>query len=182
MPSMPPPPPCPPGIGASFFSGISATRASVVSINDAIEPALVSAVRTNFEGSGGLLRVHRCLRRRRAAQQSFGAQVFVQVGPVNPISSASNLPIPALRRCGVKQARIPYQRHCDDAPIPQTHAERIGRGLHVQHSLICHRCRKTHSMPPGKLADVPSPLIVSCAVRARDTHNFAPVELSQARI
>src|SRR5208337_1977891 len=50
MPSMPPPP-CPPGIGASFFSGISATRASVVSINDAIEPALVSAVRTTLVGS-----------------------------------------------------------------------------------------------------------------------------------
>jgi hypothetical protein len=46
MPSMPPPP-----MGASFFSGISATRASVVSINDAIEPALVSAVRTTFVGS-----------------------------------------------------------------------------------------------------------------------------------
>ncbi len=50
MPSIPPPP-CPPGMGASFFSGISATRASVVSISAAIEPALVSAVRTTFVGS-----------------------------------------------------------------------------------------------------------------------------------
>ena len=43
------PPPCPPGIGAPFLSsGISETSASVVSISDAIDPALVSAVRTAF--------------------------------------------------------------------------------------------------------------------------------------
>src|SRR5206468_3105957 len=47
----PMPPPCPPGIGAPFFSsGISATRASVVSISDAIDPAFCSAVRTTLVG------------------------------------------------------------------------------------------------------------------------------------
>src|SRR5258708_36444073 len=51
MPSMPPPPCPPPPMGASFFSGIPATSASVVSISDEIEPALVSAVRTTFVGS-----------------------------------------------------------------------------------------------------------------------------------
>src|SRR6266851_343403 len=46
------PPPCPPGIGAaSFFSGSSEIRASVVSISEAIDPAFCNAVRTTFAGS-----------------------------------------------------------------------------------------------------------------------------------
>jgi hypothetical protein len=49
-----------PGIGAPFLSsGISETSASVVSISDAIDPALVSAVRTAFVE----LRNHRIPRR-----------------------------------------------------------------------------------------------------------------------
>jgi len=47
----PMPPPWPPGIGAAFFSsGSSLTRASVVSMRAAIEPAFCSAVRTTFVG------------------------------------------------------------------------------------------------------------------------------------
>jgi hypothetical protein len=42
-------PPCPPAAEAPFFSSeMSATNASVVSIRDAIEPALVRAVRTTL--------------------------------------------------------------------------------------------------------------------------------------
>ncbi len=59
-------------------------------------------------------------------RQSSRAQVFVQIGPMNPISPAGNLPILALRRRGVQQPRIPHQRHRDDATILQTYAERVG--------------------------------------------------------
>jgi hypothetical protein len=48
---------------------------------------------------------------------------------------------------GGSRPRIPYQGHRDDAAIPQTHAERVVRGLHVENSLIGRRCRKTQSMP-----------------------------------
>src|SRR5258708_31641018 len=100
---------------------------------------------------------------------------------MNTVSAAGYLPIPALSRRGVKQARIPYQRHRDDAAIPQTHAERVVRELHVEHALIRRRCRKTHSIPSEILPCALSQLIVSCAARWRETQNYAPVVLVPAR-
>ena len=52
-------------------------------------------------GQANLFRVDRSLRRGRATQQSLRAQVLVQVRPMNPVSPAGNLPIPALGRSGV---------------------------------------------------------------------------------
>jgi len=43
--------PWPPGMGAGFFSGMSATMASVVSIREAMEEAFWSAVRVTLVGS-----------------------------------------------------------------------------------------------------------------------------------
>ena len=48
---MPSGPPWPPGAGADFFSGISQTIASVVSIRPAIDAAFCSAERVTFAGS-----------------------------------------------------------------------------------------------------------------------------------
>ena len=47
---------------------------------------------------------------RRAAQQAFGAEVFVEVRPVDAVASTGNLPVFALRGCGIEQPRIPYHR------------------------------------------------------------------------
>jgi len=74
------------------------------------------------------------LRSRRAAQQAFGAEVFIYVGPVDPISAAGDLPMGTLRDRGVQEARIPPERHRDRAPVHQTHGQRILGEPHVCHS------------------------------------------------
>jgi len=89
-------------------------------------------------------------------------------GPMNSVATAGNFPVLALRGGGVEQARMPDERHGDDAAVAQAHADGVIRELDVQHALIRiamrRRCRKTHSMPP-KTADAnPSPSIVSRAV------------------
>jgi hypothetical protein len=54
-----------------------------------------------------LLGVYAALRRGRIAKQSLSTQIFVEIGPVEAIAAASDLPIIALRGRGVQQARIP---------------------------------------------------------------------------
>jgi hypothetical protein len=49
-----------------------------------------------------LLRAGVGFSRWRAAQQAFGAEVFVEVGPVDAVASAGNRPVFALRGGGIE--------------------------------------------------------------------------------
>jgi hypothetical protein len=61
----------------------------------------------------------------RAAEQTFGAEVFVQIGPVDAIPGAGDSPFLALLFGGVQQLWIPGKRHGDSAPILQGHGQRV---------------------------------------------------------
>src|SRR5580658_220777 len=141
-------------------------------------PALKEQLPT-AKRSAGLLRWNRRPRRGRASQQSFGAQILVDVGPMNSVTAAGNFPVVALRGCGVEQPRIPDKRHGDDASVAQAHADGVLGELDVQHALVRtamrRRCRKTHSMPPETAAANLSPSIVSRAVRGREIQSCPPV-------
>ncbi len=78
-----------------------------------------------------LLRVNRRLGRRRASQQSLGAQIFVDIWPMDTVAAAGNLPVVALRCAGIEQPRIPDERHGDDAAIAQAHADGVVGKLDV---------------------------------------------------
>ncbi|HTC49918.1 MAG TPA: hypothetical protein VK722_21525 [Candidatus Aquilonibacter sp.] len=69
------------------------------------------------------------------------------LGPVDAVASARNLPVLALRGRGIKQARIPNERYGDYSAVAQGNPECVVREMHVQHSLICRYCRKIHSTP-----------------------------------
>src|SRR5271170_3437365 len=86
-------------------------------------------------------------RRGRATKQAFSTQVFVDIGPVDAVAPARNLPVLALGGRSIEQVRVPDERHGDHAAIAQGNAERVVVECDVQHSLICCRCRKTHSRP-----------------------------------
>lgn len=57
------------------------------------------------------------------AQQSFGAQVFVEVRPVDAIAAAAGLPDCPLFGGRVEEAGIPGEGHRDGAAIHQVDAE-----------------------------------------------------------
>jgi hypothetical protein len=60
--------------------------------------------------------------RRRSAQQAFGADVFVDVWPMDAISAAGNFPISALLSGSMEQPWIPCERDRNPAPILQADA------------------------------------------------------------
>ena len=58
---------------------------------------------------------------RQPPQEAFRAQVLVNVRPVDAIAAASDHPICPLLRRGVKQTRIPSQRHRDRSAVEEPH-------------------------------------------------------------
>ena len=56
-------------------------------------------------GAGDFL-LFRSFRCRGAAQQTFSAEVFVEIRPVDTVAAAGNLPVVALRGRGIEQARM----------------------------------------------------------------------------
>jgi hypothetical protein len=47
------------------------------------------------------------LRRGRPAQEAFGAQILIDLGPMDAVAAAGQLPVRALGGGGVEQARVP---------------------------------------------------------------------------
>src|SRR5208283_3153473 len=99
---------------------------------------------------------------RRSPQQALGAKVFIDVGPVYPVSAAGDLPVAALLGGGMEQPRIPCERDRDRASIFQATAYRVLIEAHVRHSFICRYCQNTHSRPPRAVADSTTRSIVTC--------------------
>src|ERR1035438_9967348 len=93
--------------------------------------------------------------RRRSTQQALGADVLVDVWPMDAVSAAGNFPIAALLGSALEQPWIPCQRDRDRAAILQADAQRAFVETDVGHSLICRYCQNTHSRPPRAVADLP---------------------------
>src|SRR5664280_158035 len=106
-------------------------------------------------------------RSRRSTQQALGADVLVDVWPMDAVSAAGNFPIAALLGSALEQPWIPCQRDRDRAAILQADAQRVFVETDVGHSLICRYCQNTHSRPPRAVADLPARLIVTCSLRGR---------------
>src|SRR5450755_2813872 len=100
---------------------------------------------------------------------------------MNPVAATSNFPILALRVRGVQKARIPNERHTDNAPVAQGYAQRVVAECNVEHALICRDCRRTHPTPPGTAPCSRSPWIVPCGVRARENRSWRPVVQGRAK-
>ena len=69
------------------------------------------------------LAAFRLSRRGRAAQQAFGAEVFVYIRPMDSISAASNLPMGTLRSRGAQETRIPRQPYRNRATVHQPNGQ-----------------------------------------------------------
>src|SRR5437868_14466494 len=81
-------------------------------------------------------------------EEPLGAEILIDVRPMDAVAATRDAPVPALGRGGVEQARIPSQRDCDGPPVSQGDAEDVLGELHVAHTLIRLRCRNAHSRHP----------------------------------
>ena len=91
----------------------------------------------------------------RSPQQTFGADVFVDVGPMDAIAAAGNLPVAALLGGGMEQPGIPRKRDRDGAAVLQAYAQRVRIKADVCHSLICRYRQNAHARTPGAVANSP---------------------------
>ena len=90
--------------------------------------------------------------RRRAAQKTFCAQIFVDIGPVDTVSASRDLPPPSPRLRCRKQAWVPSDRHGDAAPIHQIDRQPVFPNMnsadpdirrYLSRSKACHLSNKT---------------------------------------
>src|SRR5205814_8010500 len=101
----------------------------------------VARVRTLSLGLDGALRSG-C-----SAEETFGAQIFIQFGPMNSVTSAGKLPILTRRGSSLQQAWIPGQRYADDSAVFQRHHEGILSEADCFDSFIRPERQNTHSIP-----------------------------------
>jgi hypothetical protein len=59
------------------------------------------------------------LTRRSASEKAGDADIFVEVGPVNAFAPADQSPMFTFRRCPVREARVPWQRHAHGAAVDE---------------------------------------------------------------
>jgi len=98
--------------------------------------------RTGAAGRGG------------AAQESFGAEVFVDIRPMDAVPTAARSPVRPLLGRGVQQSGIPCQRNRDRAPVDEIDAQRILVATHVFDALARANLRRIHG-PPFPLTIIP---------------------------
>src|SRR5687768_3316592 len=83
-------------------------------------------------------------------QQSLRTQIFVNFRPMNPVSTADDLPLRPLLGGRVEQPGKPYEGHGDRTSIEQVDAERVLLEAHVLDALIWPNLRNSHATPPTR--------------------------------
>src|SRR6266511_457316 len=92
-----------------------------------------------------LLTLARCS----SSDEALDTDVFVKLGPVNPLAAADQPPRLAFLVRRVDESRIPGKWHRDRTAVTQIDGQRVIRGGDVRscgHDDVNRR--RTHSMPP----------------------------------
>jgi hypothetical protein len=81
-----------------------------------------------------------------AVQHAFGADVFIDVGPMDPVTVPNQAPIRALSWRRVRQPPRPRERHADHASIDQVGRDRFVGDVDAIDSRF-NADRSAHAMP-----------------------------------
>jgi hypothetical protein len=88
------------------------------------------------------------LRRWRTAQQAFGTQVFIEIGPMEAVAAAGDFPPVTLLWGSVQEPRIPSQRNNDGSAVHEIDGQTVRRAVDVRHAFIRRERENTHATPP----------------------------------
>jgi len=69
-----------------------------------------------------------------AEQQSFHADIFIEVGPMYSIAGPAYLKISAFRGCAIRETGIPPDGNGNRAAVLEINRERVVRDLYFQDS------------------------------------------------
>jgi hypothetical protein len=83
------------------------------------------------------------------SEKTFRAEVFVNVGPVDPIPGPDDLPVHPLGRGCLQEPRIPHEWNRDRAAVSQVHAQGVVREMNAPDRLARLKLRSSHSKAFG---------------------------------
>jgi hypothetical protein len=99
------------------------------------------------------LRCCRSIRGGGTAEEAFGAEVFVNIGPVDPETATSDLPILSLFTGRMQQLGVPGQGYGDSAAVGEEHNEVVFGKLYVADGFARFRFHDTHARLPRIAVD-----------------------------
>jgi hypothetical protein len=88
-----------------------------------------------------------------APQQAVGAQVFIDIGPMDTMAAAGDFPPLPLFRHSVEQARVPCQGDGDGVAIHEIDCQAVVINRNCLHTLVSFGRRNSHAMPPLAVSD-----------------------------
>jgi hypothetical protein len=98
------------------------------------------------------------LTRSTTCQEASHANVFIEVGPVDPLAATDETPVGTLRRSPVRQTRKPSEWHCDGPAISEIHHQIIiACAYALGHCRCVFMLRSTHAMTSTTNLRFPSP-------------------------
>src|SRR5271157_475227 len=109
----------------------------------------------------------------RTPEEPLGAEILIDVRPMDAVAATRDAPVLPLGRGGVEQARIPGQRDRDGPPVPQGDAEGILGELHVGDTLVSRQRQDAHAKPPRMPLHVRRPVFESAATPWARTRSSA---------
>jgi len=96
-------------------------------------------------------------RGRRAAEQAFRAQVFIDVRPVNPIACSANFPARSLFHGSAQKPGIPRQGNDDCPPVREVHRQRVISHVYVSYAFSGIKMGSVHAISPTRDCDSLTP-------------------------
>jgi len=129
-----------------------------VGIRDPRDPLGLAAKTSGFRGG------------RRAAEQAFRAQVFIDLGPVNPIACSAYFPVRSLFRGSAQKPGIPCQGNDDRAPVREVYRQCVLSDVYVSYAFSGIRMGSVHAISPTSSTG-PKPRFLANATGS--SQNFA---------
>ena len=81
-----------------------------------------------------------------ALEHALGADVFVDVWPMNAMTIANEFPVRSLRECCFRESPRPCKWNTNDASVNQTRSDRVVRYFNVSDSIF-NADRSAHARP-----------------------------------
>src|SRR5208282_6932695 len=117
---------------------------------DPLDPPGLAAKTSGFRGG------------RRAAEQAFRAQVFIDLRPVNPIARSAYFPVRSLFHGSAQKPGIPRQGNDDCAPVREVHRQCVLSDMYVSYAFSGIKIGSVHAISPTS-SNGPKPKFLTSA-------------------
>jgi hypothetical protein len=119
------------------------------------------------------------LARSATRQETRDADIFIEIGPVDPLATSNKMPVDPLRRCPVRQTREPRERYGDRSAIRKVRDQSI-----IAYAYALGECspefspRSAHAMTSTKRPRFSRPTFLSARIsdrpKPRATNGWQP--------